>query len=413
MKQDIRENLALAFDTLRTHKARSALAVLGVVIGVGVIIIVASLITGFKATIAAEIEGYGADTAYVDRFDQGPQVGRPSKQVRERPPLSLADGEAILASCPSVKQIAISAFNWHQVHSIRYEKNQVQNMEFRGTFPAYIEVYGNAQMKAGRFFTDSENEHHEKVVVLGENIATALFPTANDALNRNVVIDGSDFLVVGVFEKPPGGFGMQDEDRRVTIPYNTFMKMFPSTRDNGYRFLAYHGRLDEAVDEAREVLRRRRKVAYTAPDNFSITTQVQEEEQFNQIIGGVALVLIVLSSIGLLIGGVGVMNIMLVSVTERTREIGVRKAIGARSRDITWQFLFEAMTLTGSGGILGVLFFSGLAMLIPHVTSMKAAVPLWAVLVGIGVSVGVGLVFGVWPAVKAAKLDPIEALRYE
>jgi len=140
---------------------------------------------------------------------------------------------------------------------------------------------------------------------------------------------------------------------------------------------------------------------------------VQEEEQFNQIIGSVALVLIVLSSIGLLIGGVGVMNIMLVSVTERTREIGVRKAIGARSRDITWQFLFEAMTLTGSGGILGVLFFSALSMLIPHVTSMKAAVPLWAVLVGIGVSVGVGLVFGVWPAVKAAKLDPIEALRYE
>jgi putative ABC transport system permease protein len=191
------------------------------------------------------------------------------------------------------------------------------------------------------------------------------------------------------------------------------MKMFPSAQDNGFRLLAYHGKVDEAVDEAREVLRRRRKVGYTAPDNFSITTQVQEEEQFNQIIGGVALVLIVLSSIGLLIGGVGVMNIMLVSVTERTREIGVRKAIGARSRDITWQFLFEAMTLTGSGGILGVLFFSGLATLIPHVTSMKAAVPLWAILVGIGVSVGVGLVFGVWPAMKAAKLDPIEALRYE
>src|SRR5487761_119438 len=396
MKQDIRENLTLAFDTLRTHKARSALAVLGVVIGVGVIIIVASLITGFKATIAATIEGYGADTAYVDRFDQGPHVGRVPKQERERPPLSLADGEAILASCPAVKQIAISAFNWHQIHSIRYQKNQVQDMEFRGTFPAYMEVYGNAQLKAGRFFTSVENDHHEKVVVLGENIATALFPTAADALNRTVVIDGSDFLVIGVFEKPPGGFGMQDEDRRVTIPYNTFMKMFPSTRDNGYRFLAYHGKLDEAVDEAREVLRRRRKVAYTAPDNFSITTQVQEEEQFNQIIGGV-----------------GVMNIMLVSVTERTREIGVRKAIGARSRDITWQFLFEAMTLTGSGGILGVLFFSALSMLIPHVTSMKAAVPLWAVLVGIGVSVGVGLVFGVWPAMKAAKLDPIEALRYE
>lgn len=206
---------------------------------------------------------------------------------------------------------------------------------------------------------------------------------------------------------------MNDQDVRVVVPYYTFAEMFPSAEDNGFRILARHGKVDEAVDEAREVLRRRRKVAYSAPDNFSITTQIQEEEQFNQIIGGVALVLIVLSSIGLLIGGVGVMNIMLVSVTERTREIGVRKAIGARSSDITWQFLFEAMTLTGSGGVLGVAIFSGLAMMIPHISSMKAVVPIWAILVGIAVSVGVGLVFGVWPAMKAAKLDPIEALRYE
>ena len=286
-------------------------------------------------------------------------------------------------------------------------------MEFRGTFPAYMEVYGNAALQAGRFFTEPENDHREKVVVLGENIATALFPTADDAIGKLVQLDGSDFLVIGVFVKPPGGFGMNDQDVRVVVPYYTFAEMFPSAEDNGFRILARHGKVDEAVDEAREVLRRRRKVAYSAPDNFSITTQIQEEEQFNQIIGGVALVLIVLSSIGLLIGGVGVMNIMLVSVTERTREIGVRKAIGARSSDITWQFLFEAMTLTGSGGVLGVAIFSGLAMMIPHISSMKAVVPIWAILVGIAVSVGVGLVFGVWPAMKAAKLDPIEALRYE
>lgn len=413
MKQDLRENLTLAFDNLRSHKARSVLAVLGVVIGVGVIIIVSALITGFKATVNATIEGYGADTAYIDRFDQGPTVGRPSKQVRERPPLKLADGQAILASCPSVQQIAISLFNWQQAHTARNGKNQVQNMEFRGTFPAYMEVYGNAALRAGRFFTEPENDHREKVVVLGENIATALFPTADDAIGKLVQLDGSDFLVIGVFVKPPGGFGMNDQDVRVVVPYYTFAEMFPSAEDNGFRILARHGKVDEAVDEAREVLRRRRKVAYSAPDNFSITTQIQEEEQFNQIIGGVALVLIVLSSIGLLIGGVGVMNIMLVSVTERTREIGVRKAIGARSSDITWQFLFEAMTLTGSGGVLGVAIFSGLAMMIPHISSMKAVVPIWAILVGIAVSVGVGLVFGVWPAMKAAKLDPIEALRYE
>jgi putative ABC transport system permease protein len=413
MNQDIKENLALAFDTLRSHKVRSLLAVLGVVIGVGVIIIVASLITGFRATVTAAIEGYGADTAYVDRFDQGPGPGSSPRQQRERPPLTLADGQTILASCPAIKQIAISLFNWHQAHLIRYGKNQAQNIEFRGTFPAYVEVYGNAKMKAGRFFNDTENDHRAKLVVLGEDTAKALFPTAEDGLGKTVQLDGSDFLVIGVFTKPPGGFGMNDSDVRVIVPYYTFHKMFPSANDHGFRLLAVHGKLDDAVDEAREVLRRRRNVPFRAPDNFSITTQVQEEEQFNQIIGGVALVLIVLSSIGLLIGGVGVMNIMLVSVTERTREIGVRKAIGARSRDITWQFLFEAMTLTGAGGILGVALFSGLAMLIPHITSMKASVPAWAVIVGIAVSVGIGLVFGVWPAVKAAKLDPIEALRYE
>jgi putative ABC transport system permease protein len=167
------------------------------------------------------------------------------------------------------------------------------------------------------------------------------------------------------------------------------------------------------VDEAREVLRRRRNVPYDKPDDFAIQTQLEAAQQFNDIIFGVVAVVIVLSSIGLLIGGVGVMNIMLVSVTERTREIGVRKAIGARSSDITWQFLFEAMTLTGSGGIIGILFGSSIVFLIPLVTSMKAIVPAWAVIVGFTVSVSIGLIFGVWPATKAAKLNPVEALRYE
>ncbi|HKW88200.1 MAG TPA: ABC transporter permease [Candidatus Acidoferrales bacterium] len=413
MKQDIRENLALAFDTLRTHKMRSMLAVLGVVIGVGVIIIVASLITGFRSTINGIIEGFGADTAYVDRFDQGPSAGSFTKQLRERPPLNLEDGLALPEMCPSIKQVAVSIFDWHFVHNIRYQKNEVDGVQFRGTFPEYMDVFGNAAMKAGRFFTDVENLHHEKEIVLGESVATALFPTVQDALGKSVTLDGSEFYVIGVFEKPPGGFGLNDEDRRAIIPYYTFLKMYPSAQDNSYRFLAIHGKVDEAADEARGALRRLRKVPTDKPDTFSITTQVQEEEQFNSIIGGVALVLVVLSSIGLLIGGVGVMNIMLVSVTERTREIGVRKAIGARSRDITWQFLFEAMTLTGAGGLVGVLFFGGLVMLIPYVTTLKATVPLWAAVTGICVSVGVGLVFGVWPAMKASKLDPIEALRYE
>ena len=413
MKQDIRENLALAFDTLRSHKTRSLLAVLGVVIGVGVIIVVAALITGFRATISEEIEGFGANTAWVARYDQGPRMTSLPENQRMRPPLTLEEGLGLNSQCPAIKEVAISLYQWRDDHLATYGRNQVDALDMSGTTPSYMDVYSNANLQAGRFFTDSENDERAKVVVFGEDAAKALFPNVQDAVGKTVSLDGSDFRVIGVFATQKGGFGFGTEDKRAVVPYDTLHEMYPQALDNGYRFVAYAGQLDEAVDEARGVLRRERKVPYNAPDSFSITTQVQQEEQFNEIIGGVALVLIVLSSIGLLIGGVGVMNIMLVSVTERTREIGVRKAIGARSRDITWQFLFEAMTLTGAGGVLGVAFFSGLAMLIPRITSMKASVPIWAVIVGIAVSVGIGLIFGVWPAVKAAKLDPIEALRYE
>ena len=219
--------------------------------------------------------------------------------------------------------------------------------------------------------------------------------------------------MIGVFEKPVGGIGTDDEDRRVVVPYHTFTKIFPASFEVFMGILAYPGKLDTAVDQAREVLRRRRNVPYEKPDDFSIQTNAEAVQQFNDIIGGVALVIVVLSSIGLLIGGIGVMNIMLVSVTERTREIGVRKAIGARSRDITWQFLFEAMTLTGTGGIIGILAGSGIVLLIPAVSSLNAVISLWAVILGFTVSVGIGLVFGVWPATKSARLNPVEALRYE
>jgi putative ABC transport system permease protein len=413
MQQDFKENLQLAFDTVRTHKLRSFLAILGVMIGVSLIILVVGLVEGFRQTIQDEITAEGIDTAFVSRFDQGPQNGHRPKDEKLRKPLTLEDAMAIRELCPAIKQIAVSAFQWQLTHTARYQKNEVEGTDFRGTFPAYLEVYSNATMKAGRFFTEAENEHRENVVVIGENVAKAFFPTINDALGKEILVDGSTYLVVGVFEKPLGGFGTNDEDRRTVIPYYTFMKLYPSSFELGYRFLAYSGKLDAAVDQLREVLRRRRNVAYSAPDNFSIQTQVEVVHKFNDIIGGVVLAVIVLSSIGLLIGGMGVMNIMLVSVTERTREIGVRKAIGARSRDITWQFLFEAMTLTGTGGLIGILVGSGIVLLVPMVSPLKAIVPAWAVIIGFTVSVSIGLVFGVWPATKAARLNPVEALRYE
>jgi putative ABC transport system permease protein len=413
MAQDYRENVKLALDMLRTHKMRSFLTVLGIVIGIGVLMAVVALVTGFERSIDDAITGFGADTAFISRFDQGPSIGRRPKEERERKPLMLEDGEAIKELCPAVEDIAISIFHWEETHDVRYKDQRVLGGDFRGTFPAYMNVYGNAEMKAGRFFSDAENLHREKVVVLGESVASALFGNL-DPIGKNVLVDGQEFEVVGVFLKPKGSFGPNDEDRRVVTPYYTFKKLYPAAYEHGFRMLAWPGQLDTAVDEAREVLRRRRNVSYGKPDSFSIQTQLQQVEQFQSIIGGVALVVVVLSSIGLLIGGVGVMNIMLVSVTERTREIGVRKAIGARRRDITWQFLFEAMTLTAVGGVIAiVLVVGGLVPLVNGTTDMHSYVPAWAIILGISLAVFIGLVFGVWPAMKASRLDPVDALRYE
>jgi len=413
LQQNFRENFELAIDTVRVHKLRSFLAVLGVMIGVMLIILVVGLVEGFRTTIQDEITASGVNTAWAWRFNQGPHNGRRPKEERERKPLTLEDGEAVTQLCPAVKEMTIAIYNWQKPHSVRYQNNEVQGGEFRGTFANYPEVDSSEAMKRGRFFTETENTHREDVVVIGEDVAKALFPSLDDALGKEVLVDGSSFVVIGVFEKPVGGIGTDDEDRRVVVPYHTFTKLFPASFEVFLGILAYPGKLDLAVDQTREVLRRRRNVAYDKPDDFSIQTNAEAVQQFNDIIGGVALVIVVLSSIGLLIGGIGVMNIMLVSVTERTREIGVRKAIGARSRDITWQFLFEAMTLTGTGGVIGILVGSGIVLLIPAVSSLKAVISLWAVILGFTVSVGIGLLFGVWPATKAARLNPVEALRYE
>jgi putative ABC transport system permease protein len=248
--------------------------------------------------------------------------------------------------------------------------------------------------------------------MLGENVGPVLFPEGNP-IGKDVMIDGNVFRVIGVVEKPKGGFGMGDEDRRVLIPIGTFRKSYPDADEVEMRMQAYPGVLNEAVDQATEVLRRRRNVPYNGKDNFSMETAEQQVEEFHKIVQMVAIVTMVLSSIGLLIGGVGVMNIMLVSVTERTREIGLRKAIGAKSGDITWQFLLEAMTLTGIGGVIALVLVNALVLLIRLTLKWEGAVPLWAAVAGIVFSVCVGLVFGVWPAMKAAKLDPVEALRYE
>ncbi|MGC2387771.1 MAG: ABC transporter permease [Candidatus Acidiferrum sp.] len=412
MAQQHGENLKQALDTLRAHKLRSTLTVFGVVLGVSVIMLVAALITGFDAQVQENIKQFGADTAFVSRFDQGPHNGRRPKEERERKPLTIEDAEAIKERCPAVKDVTVFLTWWEQPHAVRTKYGEVTSIDFRGVQPNFGQVYANASTLEGRFISDGDDLHREKVVLLGENAAPVLFPQGS-AVGKDVMIDGSPFLVIGVVEKPKGMFGMDDEDKRVLIPYNTFSKIYPAAYENQIRFQAYPNQLDQSVDQATEVLRRRRNVPYSGKNNFSIQTSQQEIEQFHSILGMVALATVVLSGIGLLIGGVGVMNIMLVSVTERTREIGIRKAIGAKSADITWQFLLEAMTLTGAGGVIALVLVNGLVLLVRLGLKWPGSVPVWAAATGIIVSVGIGLIFGVWPAMKAAKLDPVEALRYE
>jgi putative ABC transport system permease protein len=412
MAQQHGENLKQALDTLRAHKMRSALTVFGVVLGVSVIMLVAALITGFDAQVQENIKQYGADTAFVSRWEQGPNNGRRPKEERQRKPLTLQDAQAIQELCPAVKNVTVFIEWWEQQHKVRTKSGEVTSIDFRGVQPNFGQVYANAAILDGRFISEGDDLHREKVVLLGENVAPVLFPGVS-AVGKDVMIDGSPFRVIGVVEKPKGLFGTDDEDRRVLIPYTTFAKIYPGAYENEIRFQAYPNQLDQAVDQATEVLRRRRNVPYNGRNNFSIQTSEQEIEQFHSILGMVALATLVLSAVGLLIGGVGVMNIMLVSVTERTREIGIRKAIGAKSADITWQFLLEAMTLTGAGGVIALVLVNGLVVLFRVGLKWPGSVPLWAAAVGIIVSVSIGLIFGVWPAMKAAKLDPVEALRYE
>src|SRR5579864_473596 len=327
MAQQHGENLKQAMDTLRAHKLRSCLTVFGVVLGVSVIMLVAALITGFDAQVQENIKQYGADTAFISRFEQGPHNGRRPKDERERKPLTLEDAVAIKERCPAVKDVTVFLTWWEQDHKVRTKSGEVTAIDFRGVQPNFGQVYANAATLDGRFISEGDDIHREKVVMLGENVAPVLFPGGH-AVGKDVLIDGTDFQVIGVVEKPKGGFGMGDEDRRVLIPFSTMKKIYPAADEVQMRIQAYANKLDQAVDQAREVLERRRHIPYNGKDNFSIETAAQIIDQFHSIMAMVYLATVVLSSIGLLIGGVGVMNIMLVSVTERTREIGVRKAIG-------------------------------------------------------------------------------------
>jgi putative ABC transport system permease protein len=414
----LRETLAMALDSVRSHKFRSFLTVLGIVIGVMTAIVIASILTGLRQNIIAIIEEYGTNNIYAFHLSTGPRVSE-DRSERTRKPLTVADAEAIKAQASAVEEVAHVAPNVGYSggpfdDNITYRGHNYRWGNTAGVSSNYASVT-NIVLKEGRFISDMDDQQRANVMVIGVNAADALFPGENQIAGTQVRMGGYNFEIVGVLEKRKAGFfGENEEDNAVYIPFRTAQKVAPA---KGYLLLVIQGksgRVNEALVQSEEILRRRRAVKFGAPNNFDIKTADKFIEQFDSITAMVGLIAIAISSLGLLVGGIGVMNIMLVSVTERTKEIGVRKALGARRKDIVRQFLFEAMTLTFLGGILGVVLAVGISRIIMLlVPSLPALIPTWAVISGLTVSIGVGLLFGVWPARKASRLDPIECLRYE
>lgn len=415
----LRETLVMALDSVRSHKFRSFLTVLGIVIGVMTAITIASILTGLRQNIVAMIEEYGTNNIYAFHLSTGPRVSE-DRSERTRKPLTVADAETIKAQASSVDDVAVVAPNVGYSggpfdDNVTYEGHNYRWGNTQGVTANYADL-SNIALKEGRFISELDDAQRANVMVIGVNGADALFPgQQSNIVGTQVRMGGYNFEIIGVLEKRKAGFfGENEEDNAVFIPLRTAQKVAPARGYLLFVIRAHSGQVNEALSQSEEILRRRRNVKFESPNNFDIKTADKFIEQFDSITAMVGLIAIAISSLGLLVGGIGVMNIMLVSVTERTKEIGVRKALGARRRDIVRQFLFEAMTLTFLGGILGVVLAVGISRLIMFlIPSLPASIPTWAVMSGLIVSVSVGLIFGVWPARKASRLDPIECLRYE
>lgn len=416
-RAEARENLLVALDTLRSHKVRSSLTILGIVIGVTSVISVASIIDGLNAYIQDKVESFGSRTYFVSRIPLGPRFGRMPEHIRLRKYIQGTDSEYVRAVSPSVESVTTfgtRAFFFGDSNDIRYNGKVVERIILRGAEPEYADAIPLFAVGQGRFITRFDEEHSRGVVVLGAAVADSLFGRI-EPVGKIVRMNGLEYEVIGVFEKDPGMFGGPGVDQFAVIPFRTFRKQYPESKELILAFSVPKGvDAEKAKDEVIEAMRRIRHVKHNQGNDFELTSPDFLTNLWSQLTGALVILTSIISSVGLMVGGIGVMNIMLISVTERTAEIGVRKAIGARKSDIRVQFLLEAIVLTGLGGIIGILLGGliafGIRTAMPSIPAFVS--PLWVTL-GVAMSVGVGLFFGYYPANRAANLDPIVCLRYE
>lgn len=410
---EIKNAILMALGSLRANKFRSFLTILGVMVGVGSVIGMATIIDGLNNAAEGEIDSMGSNIITVRKFAPGTDWDNLSDEERNRNPITVGEAEAIMANCPTVEGVAPRNYYFRPGgNEAKYKNRKFNNPYFLGTWPDYVMVR-DKNVEIGRFISETDLQYRLMVCVIGYDVADVLFEGVNP-IGQKIRLNGDKFEVVGVMETVKSNFGNDSENKYVMIPLSTYQRLIPWEKELALDCRAQSfSKIDQAIEEITATLRIYRKVPFNKENTFALTTQEQFKENINNITKYIYIGMIVITSVGLMVGGIGVMNIMLVSVTERTREIGVRKAIGAKRSNIIIQFLVEAMALSGTGGVVGIIAGITLGLAFNLWRSWPLMVsPFWVIL-GFTVAVSVGLVSGIYPAVKASRLDPIEALRYE